>query len=335
MTEDQKVSNSTDYLQRFGYRLYEGKIEARWKRVLNLMIFEFKSSWLKGTFAKIMMIIIFVINFMVLLQVARAGSLQVETTLGEIFFRDGLHSTIANYMGFPNTPIISNPDGFSSPSDIGATIGIFLMIIFGLTGSGFFADDKSGKVIEIYLSRLRKREYFLGKFGAITLYINIFILVPLMVTCVYLVEVTNRDHLDYLNLYFGLVLFSLLSSIILGLFILTLSILVEKRAYASLIFVLVYIFGTLIGGLIAENNIHNNKFTLLLSPANFFALLAYVCLGDYELGVHSGTEFLRLGLNDGYSLEYWHVLLQAFIIILVFSLILVYKLQKMTTEELS
>ena len=173
MTEDQKSANSTDYLQRFGYRSYEGKIGARWKRILNLTFFEIKSIWRKSTFAKIIMLIIFVINFMVLLQVARSTSLAVETVLGDTFFRDGLHSTIANYLGIANTLVISNPDGFASPSDIGASMGIFLMIIFGLAGSGLFADDKSGKVIEIYLSRLQKREYFIGKFGAIFFYINL------------------------------------------------------------------------------------------------------------------------------------------------------------------
>jgi ABC-type transport system involved in multi-copper enzyme maturation permease subunit len=208
------------------------------------------------------------------------------------------------------------------------------MIIFGLTGSGFFADDKAGKVLEIYLSRLKKREYFIGKFGAIILFINIFILLPLIITCGYLVAATGRDHLDYFDLYLRIALYSLLCSVILGLFILTLSIFVEKRSYAGLIFVLVYLFGTIIGGLIAQDN-PNNKFYLLISPANFFALLAYVCLGDYDLGVWAGLEILALHLNDGYSLEYWHVILQYLLLTLALSLILAYKMGKMTTEELS
>jgi len=338
MTEDQKISNSTDYLQKFGYRLYEGKIEPRWKRVLNLMLFEIISTWRKSTFGKIMILIIFVINFATLLSVAQVSKYLYQASVGEDTFRSGLYGTIAGYLSMPNSIIISNPDGFIYPSDLGVNIGLLLMIIFGIAGSGFFADDKYGKVIEIYLSKLQKKEYFMGKFGALFLYINMFILLPLIVICVYFVDVTGRDHLDYLDLYLGVIVYSLLCSLIFGLFILTLSILVEKRSYASLIFVLVYLFGSIIGGIIAEDNL-NNKFFLLISPANFLTLLAYVCLGHYELGIiqgslSTGLEIISLNLNDGFSLEYWHVLLQAIVLILIFSLILLYKLQKLTTEEI-
>ncbi len=344
MTEEQKITNSTDFLQKFGYRLYEGKIEPRWKRVLNLIHFELISTWRKSTFAKIMIIIIFTINFVMFLNAANMARYTIETELTEEMFREGLRSTVAGYLSMSKPIIISSPDGAPSPSDIGVNIGLLLMIIFGIAGSGFFADDKYGKVIEIYLSRLQKRDYVLGKLGAIVLYINTFILLPLIVTCIYFVEVSGRDHLEYLLLYFGIVLYSLLCSVILGLFILTLSIFVEKRSYASLIFVLVYLFGTLIGGIIAEDNINNN-FLLLISPANFLTLLAYVCLGDFKLGIdprgvplsgliYGTVEIFSLHLNDGYGLEYWHVLLQAILLILFFSLILAYKIRKLTTEEL-
>jgi len=346
MTEDQKISSSTDYLQKFSYRLYEGKIEPRWKRVLNLILFEVISTWRKSIFAKILIIIIFVINFLVLLNVAQQARILVYDAITEEMFRDGLRSTVAGYLSWRRSIILSNPRGQSSPTDIGLNIGLLLIIIFGIAGSGFFADDKYGKVIEIYLSRLQKKEYVIGKLGAIIIYINIFILVPLIVTCIYFVEAAGKDHLNYLDLYFGIIIYSLLCSIILGLFILTLSILVEKRSYASLIFVLVYLFGSIIGGIIAEDNL-DNKLFFLISPSIFFVLLAYVCLGDYDLGVlpystsssrigwtFSYGEIIPLNLNDGYGLEYWHVLIQAFLLILFFSLILTYKIRKMTTEEL-
>jgi len=228
MTEDQKTVNSTDYLQKFGYRVYNGKIEPRWKRVLNLMLFEITSTWRKSTFGKIMIIIIFVINFASLLSVATSSRTLHQAKVGEHTFRDGLHGTVAGYLSMPNSIIISNPDGFIFASDLGITIGLLLMIIFGIAGSGFFADDKSGKVIEIYLSKLQKKEYFMGKFVALFLYINMFILLPLMVICIYFVDVTGRDHLDYLDLYLGVLVYSLLCSLILGSFILTLSIFVEN-----------------------------------------------------------------------------------------------------------
>jgi len=339
MTEDQKTANSTDYLQKFGYRVYDGKIEPRWKRVLNLMLFEITSTWRKSTFGKIMIIIIFVINFVALLNVAPMSRTLRLLNVGEDEFRNGLRGTVAGYLSMPNPIIISNPDGFLFSSDLGINLGLLLVITFGIAGSGFFADDKYGKVIEIYLSKLQKKEYLIGKFGAMFLYINTFILLPLIVICVYFVEVTGRDHLDYLDLYLGIIVYCLLCSLIFELIILTLSIFVEKRSYASLIFVLVYLFGSIIGGIIAEENM-NNKLYLLISPSNFLTLLAYVCLGDYELGIIQGStttatlEIFPLNLNDGFSLEYWHVLLQAILIILIFSLILAYKLRKLTTEEL-
>ena len=85
MTEDQKISSSTDYLQKFGYRLYEGKVGPRWKRVLNLVLFEILSTWRKSTFAKIMIIIIFTINFLVLLSVAQQARFATEARIEEYY----------------------------------------------------------------------------------------------------------------------------------------------------------------------------------------------------------------------------------------------------------
>ena len=87
------------------------------------------------------------------------------------------------------------------------------------------------------------------------------------------------------------------------------------------------------GDWIAKENI-GNEFLLLISPSSFLVLLGYVCLGDYYLGVRDGKNVLNLNLNNGAGLEYWHILFLAFIYILIFSLILAYKIWKTTTEEL-
>ncbi|MFX1277766.1 MAG: hypothetical protein ACFFAT_22330, partial [Promethearchaeota archaeon] len=227
--------------------------------------------------------------------------------------------------------ILSNSEGFSY--GLGMGLGFFLLIVIGLAGSGFFADDKKGKVIEIYLTRLEKREYIIGKIGAIIIYINIFVLIPLLLIGILYVQALEEDHLDFLNYYLGIITYSILCSIILGLFILVLSIFVEKRSYASLIFFLFFFFGSIIGNIIAGEFI-KNEFLFLISPSNFLVLLAYACLGDNDLGVRDGKMVLKLNLDNGAGLEYWHIFLLAFIYILIFSLILAYKMWKITTEEL-
>ena len=331
MKEEQTNSNSTDYLQKFTYRLYDGKYQPRWMRVLYLIRFELISTWRKSKFAKVMMTIVLVFSFFSILGAATLKSIEVDNE--KVVVRDALNESIASYLALNLSFILSNSDGISY--GLGRGLGMLLLIVIGLAGSGFFADDKHGKVIEIYLSRLEKREYLIGKVGAIVLYINIVVLIPLIITGSLFVESLEKDHEKFVDFYMGIILYSVLCSIILGLFILVLSIFVEKRSYASLIFFLVFLFGTIIGEAIAKDNL-DNEFLLLISPSNFLVLLGYVCLGDYDLGVEDEKKerYFELNLNNGVGLEYWHVFLQALLLILVFTLILTYKIWKTTTEEL-
>ena len=328
MTEDQ--TNSTEYLQKFTYRSYDGKFQPRWMRVLYLIRFELISTWRKSKFAKVLMIIILTFNFFAIL-----GAAMLKGIDDDIIIRDALNASIASYLAIDSSFILSNSEGLYYGLGMGMGLGILVLIVIGLAGSGFFADDKRGKVIEIYLSRLEKREYITGKVGAIVVYINIFVLIPLLLTGMLFVQSLEKDHADFLHFYLGIITYSILCSIILGLFILVLSIFVEKRAYASLIFFLYFFFGTIIGNMIAEDHMYN-EFLFLISPSNFLALLAYVCLGDYDLGVYNENtdKVVKLNLDNGIGLEYWHVFLQAFLIILILSLILAYKIWKTTTEEL-
>jgi len=329
MTEDQTNSSSTEYLQKFTYRSYDGKFQPRWMRVLYLIRFELISTWRKSKFAKVLMIIILTFSFFAIL-----GAAMLKDIDDDIIIRDALNESVANYLSLSSF-ILSNSDGFYYGLGMGMGLGILVLIVIGLAGSGFFADDKRGKVIEIYLSRLEKREYITGKVGAIVIYINIFVLIPLLITGILFVQSLEKDHADFLHFYLGIITYSILCSIILGLFILVLSIFVEKRAYASLIFFLYFFFGTIIGNMIAEDHMYN-EFLFLISPSNFLVLLAYVCLGDYDLGVYNEKtdKVVKLNLDNGVGLEYWHVFLQAFLIILILSLILAYKIWKTTTEEL-
>jgi len=251
--------------------------------------------------------------------------------LSDELIRDSLNGFISNYLSFGDGFILSSTERFSP--GISINLGVLLIAVFGIGGSALFADDISGKVIEIYLSRLQKKEYVIGKIGAIIVYINIFVMISLLAMGIFFIQALGMNHLEYLGFYGGIVLFSLLSSIILGLFILSLSISVEKRSYANLIFFLVFIFGSIIGLTIAMND-YENELLILISPSNFLILLSYICLGDLNLGFSGMRGISPLVLNDGVGLEAWHVLLQAFIFILVFSLYLAFKIKKMTTEKL-
>ena len=334
MTEDQTNSSSTEYLQKFTYRSYDGKFQHRWMRVFYLIRFELIATWRKSKFAKILLIIVLIFSFFTIIGAATSQLVDEE---GEVIednemVRDALNESIANYLSLWSF-ILSNSDGFYY--GLGMGLSILVIIVIGIAGSGFFADDKRGKVIEIYLSRLEKREYITGKVGAIIIYINILVLLPLLITGILFVQSFGEDHADYLDFYLGIIIYSILCSIILGLFILVLSILVEKRSYASLIFFLFFFLGNMIGSMIAEADM-DNEFLFLISPSNFLVLLAYVCLGDYDLGVYNEKKdkVYKLNLDNNFGLEYWHVLLQAFIIIVILSLILAYKIWKTTTEEL-
>ncbi|MFX1395274.1 MAG: hypothetical protein ACFFAH_17165, partial [Promethearchaeota archaeon] len=298
----------------------------------HLIRFELISTWRKSKFAKVLIVIVLVFSFFAIIGATTVRLIDEEGEVinDEKVIRNALNEAIAKHLSI-NSIILSNSDGISY--GLGMELGFFLLIVIGLAGSGFFADDKKGKVIEIYLSRLEKREYITGKIGAIVIYINIFVLVPLLITGILFVQALEEDHLNFLDYYLGIITYSLLCSILLGLLILVLSIFVEKRSYASLIFFLVFFFGSIIGNMIATEFI-DNEFLLLISPSNLLVLLAYVCLGDYNLGVIDGNTVVSLDLNDGAGLEYWHVLLVVFICILIFSLILAYKIWRTTTEEL-
>jgi ABC-type transport system involved in multi-copper enzyme maturation permease subunit len=305
-------------------------------RILYLIRFELISTWRKSKFGKILMIMILTITLFALIGAATTFRLVDED--GDVIndkemIRDALNESIANYLVVGGSFILSNSDGILYP--LGLELGLLVIIVIGLAGSGFFADDKQGKVIEIYLSRLDKKEYITGKIGAIIIYINIFVLLPCLITGVLYVQSLGEDHVEYLDFYQGIIIYSILCSIMLGLFILVLSIFVKKRSYASLIFFLFFFFGSIIGFMIADADM-DNEFLFLISPSNFLVLLAYVCLGDYDLGIYNDEKdkVIKLNLDNGVGLEYWHVYFQVFIIILILSLILAYKIWKTTTEEL-
>lgn len=324
--------NKTEYLRKFGYREYKGTRKSNFWKVLDVIWFESTSTWSRSTFGKILLIVVAVSN---LIGIIFAASLSVFLKPSTAEIRDALNGFVARYMQFFASYVVSS-SGLRNPTDVAVIqIGFFLIALFGIAGSGLFADDRDGKVVEIYLSKLSKRDYVLGKLGAIVLYTNLFIMGPLLIVGFLNAQSYKINHLKILDFYFGIVLYSILVSLLLGSAILLLSVLVTKRQYASLGFFLVYVLGTVFGSVIYSQN-RSNEFMLLLSPEGLITLLAYVCVGDFDLGITKGfgEPAAVLNLHDGIDLEYYHVYLVVFAYIAVFLALLIWKVHKLTTEDL-
>ncbi|MFX0114437.1 MAG: hypothetical protein ACFFB3_07805 [Candidatus Hodarchaeota archaeon] len=337
---------TNEYVQKFGYRKYKGGKESRSKRVWSLVWFELVSTWHKSTVGKVLLIIILALNLLVITITAVIFSAdingmtdaeQAEEIAGILHGMVGTYLTPAIFEDHDVTPTSNNAFSFE--------IGFLIIGLFAIAGSGFFADDRQGKVIEIYLSRMQRWEYAAGKVGAIILYVNIFLTLPLLIMGGLYIQAFGADHLDYIYFYAGTILYGLLASLLLGLAILVLSSVVEKRMYASLSFYLLFVLGSLFGALITDLDT-SNEFLLLLSPSTFLELLAYVCLGDFELyfatwiGEDPTTEedlyrYTAFSLRDGAGLEYYHILGVTFGLAIVMFLFLIYRLRRLTTEALT
>jgi len=331
MSEELSRENSDEYLEKFGYRSYNGPRQGRGSRVISSLEFELKGTWRKSTFGKVLLVILMVVN---ILMIFIFTAFPIDIIFASE--RDTMNGFVANYARFGDAYISSSTD--VSLGELGPNVGIFLIILFAIAGSGLFADDKNGKVIELYLARLTKREYILGKVGSILIYINLFILGPLLITSIIMIESFDGSHFDFIGFYIGLIWFSLLFSLVLGLGILLLSALAEKRNYASLGFFLIFMLGSIFGQIVLELS-PDNEFYLLISPSNFLVLLSLVCLGDYDIGIgRAGFDGFgqrkQLLLNDGSGLEFYHVYGLAFAYIFIFASLLYLKIRKLTTEEL-
>jgi ABC-type transport system involved in multi-copper enzyme maturation permease subunit len=342
---------TNEYVEKFSYRAYTGEIEPRWKRVWSLAWFELVSTWRKSTVGKVLLIIILAFNLLIITigalvlsaEVANLEGAEKTEAIASVF-----HGLVGGYLsagiGGDNRVSPSNSESVSFQMNLG-----FLVIgLFAIAGSGAFADDRQGKLMEVYLSRVQRWEYALGKVSAIIIYINLFCTVPLLIMGGLYIQAIGLDHLDYLYYYAGICLYGLLASLLIGLVILVLSSIVEKRMYASLAFYLLFILGSLFGTIVTQLE-PSNEFLQLVSPSTFLELLAYICLGDFELwfqtaefhGPHTDTEeeitfsYKLLSLNDGAGLEYFHVLGITFVLIAVMFAFLVVRLRMLTTEALS
>ena len=89
--------------------------------------------------------------------------------------------------------------------------------------------------------------------------------------------------------------------------------------------------GTIFGDVIVSLDT-SNEFLLFLSPNILICLIAFIFVGDFEVGIFAQNSEWLVNMNDGKNLEFFHVLGVSFIVFVFFSSIIYWRLQKLTTE---
>lgn len=340
---------TTEYVQRFGYRKYDGSLEPRWKRILSLAWFECTSTWRKSTLGKVLLIIIIVLNFLSITVIAAGSNFllaNLTPTQRAQTISSSLYRLVADYLPISSGVggLVPAGESLSSGLSLSINLGFLLIALLAIAGSGLLADDKQGRTLEIYLSKLQKGEYITGKILAIMFYINIFVTLPLLILGILFVQAFGLNQFDYLSYYFGIIIYGIVISLLFGLVLLVFSSIAEKRSYASLGFYLLFFVGSIFQTVLIAVN-PNNQFFLLLPFSGFLQLLAYTILGNYNLAIITGTQvdqttsavtnsYALLNLNDGIGLEWYDVYLMAIGLIVIMILFLAYKVRKLTTEDL-
>ncbi|MHA2362838.1 MAG: hypothetical protein ACXAC7_02690 [Candidatus Hodarchaeales archaeon] len=327
---------NTEYVERFSYRKYSGEVEPRWKRILSLARFEMISTWHKSTWGKVLLIILVIINVFIAFISLSVLSFALQNVSGQEkqeMITTQLSTLVGEYFSIGSS--VTTRTSFEDGAYFNIQLGFLIISLIAIAGSGFFADDRQGQIIEVYLARLTREEYAIGKLFGMFLYSNLFTTLPLLFTTALFIQGYGENHLDYIGHYVNVTMYGFLVALLLGLGILLLSTLVEKRMYASLGFFLFYLLGSMFG-----SSLGSNEFLLLLSPSNFLSLLGYVIIGEYELNIpaydESGnpTGFSSLLLNNGVDLEAIHVIgLFIGLIVVLFSFLL-YKIHRLTTEDI-
>jgi len=336
---EQATENKFEFVKKFSYRDYEGSRTSRIRRIFSLASFEMRNTWNKSTVGKIILgLVVFLNVFVAILAVpSQSGTLaQLQDSEKREYVLQTIFKTAVDYLSISSaSPILPSDKVIISFS---FNIGILIIALLAIAGSGFFADDRQGKVIEIYLSRMRREDYAIGKILGMFLYCNLFITVPYMIISIWQVQGLGQNHFEYLLIYLGLMISGGIISFIFTIYTLILSSLVEKRSYASLSFFIGYVlFDSLSQNFFASDQ--SNQLLLLVVPSYVIALLIYSIGGNWNLGIRESGIFgtgpiTPLVLNDNIGLEWWHVITVVLVVFIVGLLFLLFKIHRMTTNEL-
>lgn len=334
----ESTNDNFEFVHKFSYRDYHGPRTGRLSRIYSLATFEMINTWRKSTIGKVILGLTLFLNVFVAVITVPFLNLTNSQTIKSfgIDKTQYVHLIVARFV----SDYLSLFENAIEPSKTIVVpfrfpIGFLIIGLLAIAGSGFFADDKQGKVIELYLSRMRREDYAIGKILGMFLYCNMFITLPMFVISAWFVQGMGQNQFDYLVVYLGIISVGALISLIFTVFTLLLSSLVEKRAYASLSFFIGYIlFDSLSRGFYRTDP--SNQFLLLVVPTYVISILVYIFIGEFSLGVYNDTtkKITPLILNNGTGVESWYVLVLVFAVLLIGLLLLLFKIHRMTTNEL-
>ena len=334
MEQTEQTPDNFEFVKKFSYRDYEGPRTSRMSRIFSIATFEVVNTWKKSTLGKIILGFVVFLNVFQILILTQVANITV--TDKHEYAIQAVFKTAVDYLSINSVnPILPSDNTVVSFS---FNIGFLIIALLAIAGSGFFADDRQGKVVEIYLSRMKRGDYALGKVIGMFLYCSVFITVPFLVISIYQVQSLGQNQFDFLGIYLSLLISGSIISGIFTIFTLILSSLVEKRAYASLSFFIGYI---LIDSLSQSFYLSDpsNQMLLLLVPSYVISLLIYTVGGHFNLGYRPGGVFgggpiEPLVLNDGIGLEWFHVIGVVLIVFIIGLLFLLYKIHRITTNEI-
>ena len=156
---------------------------------------------------------------------------------------------------------------------------LFLMVMLMLfSGAGLIADDMKHNALQLYFSRpLRKRDYLLGKAGALGFFLLSLTLVPGLLFILFKLIFSGSFAFlrDYSWLPLSVVGVSLLFTVFFTMYTLLLSSLSPNRRYVSILIFGVYIFSDILFG-IFRGNFRSPYFALISIKANLQQLTAFL-----------------------------------------------------------
>ncbi len=162
-----------------------------------------------------------------------------------------LWGTIRNFVRFQ--VLITSPDDTDPTFDTGYSILFLIGMI--LMGAGLISDDRKNLMDDIYDSKVTRNVYLLGKFGSLFLFGNLLLVIPTIIEWgLLIIGIEGVDIISAIPALIGVILFSEIVLICLGLVILSFSSLFTNRIYSSiLVFGYFLAITSVFTGLIANN----------------------------------------------------------------------------------
>ncbi|TXT55162.1 MAG: conserved membrane protein of unknown function [Candidatus Thorarchaeota archaeon] len=319
---DEKKTDDT-YVRKFGFRRFSGVRENRINRVITVAWFNLIESIKQSGLTKLLLIFMF---FSLLIQDALLIVLSTFLPFGIIgdititeLFRGAYIDSVLGMVSLTNritTPLTASMSFFTSFTSV-TTSFIWLLLLVRI-GGGLIADDRLYRTTEMYLSRISRIEYLIGKLGSLVIFSCIIVVLPALIQFFLLGAGLQIDLLFHLDLLFWAFGFTFTAAVILSFFVLSISSLTERRNVATLAsFILALslsILPTAIGGAFATGTAF-----LALDFVGCIAVSALVILGFDSILVN----FQTVDLFDNAGFEAYMSFASTLVVVLICGVIMV------------